>query len=163
MFTDLVDFTGITSRLGDDQAMRLPREHNELIRGVLRQTGGREVKHTGDGIMASFDSGSQAIRGATAIQDAFRRRNALHPNEAMHVRIDIGAGKPIEERGDLFGSAVQLAARLCDMVEGGQILVAEVALAPVPDGTPAPVRLGPRPVRGFTAPITVYRIGDAAG
>src|SRR4029450_6403871 len=64
LFTDIVDSTGITQRLGDDAAMTLLEIHDTVVRDALRALGGREVKHTGDGIMASFVSAGAAARCA---------------------------------------------------------------------------------------------------
>ena len=55
MFTDIVDSTGMTARLGDARAVEMVRAHDSMVRRGLKDKRGREVKHTGDGIMASFD------------------------------------------------------------------------------------------------------------
>jgi class 3 adenylate cyclase len=75
MFTDIVDSTGITARLGDVRAFAIVREHDRLVRRALAEHGGREVKHTGDGIMASFDDVPAAAAAACAIQKAFSAFN----------------------------------------------------------------------------------------
>lgn len=125
MFTDLEGSTDFTQRLGDDGAMEILRRHDALIRTALHTHRGSEVKHTGDGIMASFASVSDALNCAIAIQQAIADHNsARDPGEQFHVRIGIAAGEPVTERGDLFGAAVQLAARLCNSAQAGQICVA---------------------------------------
>ena len=64
MFTDIVDSTALTQRLGDDAAMAFLRVHDTIVREALGALGGREVKHTGDGIMACFVSTVAAVRCA---------------------------------------------------------------------------------------------------
>src|SRR5438552_13364760 len=114
MFTDLKDSTRMSTTFGDTKALHLLHVHNVLTRNALRDHRGREVKHTGDGIMASFDSVLDAVECAITIQKAFAAHNQAEPDAAMHLRIGISAGEPIEEHGDLFGKAVQLAgAHLC--------------------------------------------------
>jgi class 3 adenylate cyclase len=122
VFTDLCDSTQQTNELGDDGFMKLLREHDEIVRQGLARRGGREVKHTGDGIMASFNSVSAAVEYAIDTQCSFRRRNqtAARP---MEIRVGIGVGEPVTEGDDLFGAAVQLAARLCDVAPRGCIAV----------------------------------------
>ena len=121
MFTDLQDSTALTQRLGDARAQEeLVHRHNEVVRGALASHSGREVKHTGDGIMASFGSGSHAIDAALAIQEAFGA------DQAVQVRIGLNAGEPVAEDGDLFGATVQLAARVCSRAEPGDVLVTNV-------------------------------------
>jgi class 3 adenylate cyclase len=123
MFTDLVDSTGMTIRLGESKAMHLLHIHNALIRNALRDHEGREVKHLGDGVMASFASITSAVRCAAAIQQAFAAHNSNPAESQLHVRIGLSAGEPVAEDNDLFGAAVQLAARLCEHARPDQILI----------------------------------------
>jgi adenylate cyclase len=99
----------------------LLRQHDAIVRSKLEAHDGREVKHTGDGIMASFNS--VAVASGIAMQRALADRNA-NGDTPLHVSIGITAGEPItDERQDLFGAAVQLAARLCDAERAGDIIV----------------------------------------
>lgn len=126
MFTDIEASTAITQRLGDAGAQDLLRGHNEVIRAALHDNGGREIKHTGDGIMASFGSASEALTCASMIQKSFEERNEREPTSKVRVRIGLNAGEPVAEEDDLFGTAVQVTARICARAEPGQILVANV-------------------------------------
>ena len=121
LFTDIVGSTGMTQRLGDAKAMQLVRTHDSIVRNELAAVGGNEVKHTGDGIMASFASVSRAVDCAIGIQRALdsHSQDAEHP---IHVRIGMSAGEPVAEDDDLFGAAVQLAARACNHAAAGSIL-----------------------------------------
>lgn len=125
MFTDLKDSTRMTTVHGDAKALHLLHIHNALTRTELQKHRGREVKHTGDGIMASFVSAPDAVECAIAIQKAFAAYNQENPNAPLYLRIGLSAGEPIEEHGDLFGKAVQLAARLCAHADPARILVAQ--------------------------------------
>jgi class 3 adenylate cyclase len=124
MFTDIVGSTEMTARLGDRLATELVRAHDSIVRRRLNQSGGREVKHTGDGIMASFAATAEAVACATAIQQDFQLRNRGN-SEPIHIRIGLDCGEPVEDSNDLFGTTVQLAARLCSVASGDQILVSE--------------------------------------
>ena len=124
MFTDLKDSTAMTSKLGDDDAMHLLRIHNALARTAIRDHQGREVKHTGDGFMISFRGADEALDCAAAMQRAFAEHRQLHTSDALHVRIGLSCGEPVEENNDLFGSAVQSAARLCDKAGPDVVLLA---------------------------------------
>jgi class 3 adenylate cyclase len=126
MFTDMKDSTAITSRLGDARALELFRTHNSMTRDALKQHHGREIQHTGDGFMVSFNSASNAVACAIGIQQSFAVHNESHPDTPLHVRIGICAGEPVEEDQRLFGSTVQLTSRICDQAEPDQILVAPV-------------------------------------
>jgi class 3 adenylate cyclase len=123
LFTDIVESTSLTQRLGDAGAMAMVRAHDEIVRGALERHRGSEVKHTGDGLMAAFPSVVSAIESAVEIQ---RRIADAEGTGGMPVRVRIGmaAGEPVTERNDLFGATVQLAARLCSRADPGGILVA---------------------------------------
>ena len=123
LFTDIVGSTALTQRLGDAGAMTVLRRHDDAVRDALRGSGGREIKHTGDGIMASFTSASRAVACALDIHSRFAAMATSDADRSIQVRIGISAGEPVTEKGDLFGTAVQLAARLCASADPGGILV----------------------------------------
>ena len=78
MFTDLKDSTRMTMLYGDAKALHLVHVHNALIRNCLNTCRGREIKHTGDGLMASFSSVPDAVECAVAVQKAFAAYNQKH-------------------------------------------------------------------------------------
>jgi class 3 adenylate cyclase len=121
LFTDMEGSTTLTQRLGDAKAQEVLRTHNRIVRDALKAHSGSEIKHTGDGIMASFASASRALECAIAMQRAFAQHNES-AEEPIRVRIGLNAGEPIAEEEDLFGTAVQLAARICAQAEPGEIL-----------------------------------------
>ena len=123
LFTDIVDSTTLTHSLGDEAALGLFGVHDTIVRDALSALGGREVKHTGDGIMASFVSAAGAVRCAIQIQRELAKHEEANPERPLKVRVGAAAGEPVEQNNDLFGSTVQLAARLCDHARPEQILV----------------------------------------
>jgi class 3 adenylate cyclase len=158
MFTDLKDSTLMTTLYGDAKALHLLHVHNALARNALKAHGGREVKHTGDGIMASFTAASDAVECGIAIQRAFSEYNNDHADAPLYVRIGLSAGEPIEEHGDLFGKAVQLAARLCAIAEPGRILVDGVVYDQATDQRLPFSDLGEVTPKGFDHPIRLYEV-----
>jgi class 3 adenylate cyclase len=126
MFTDIEGSTSLTQRLGDEGAQKLLRDHDETVRRALDSYNGKEIKHTGDGIMASFFSASRAVGCALQIQKTFSARNIANPEDTVKIRIGLNAGEPIAEDDDLFGTSVQLARRLCDRAQPGRVLVSDV-------------------------------------
>jgi class 3 adenylate cyclase len=143
LFTDLCGSTELTQRLGDAGAMSLLREHDEIVRAALAANRGREVKHTGDGIMASFSSVGE--RGAEV-------------TERLDVRIGISAGEPVSDNNDLFGAAVQLAARLCSSSDPGGILVS-IAVRELCIGKQFRFDdRGSMELKGFSEPAHVYSV-----
>ncbi|MEE8214084.1 MAG: adenylate/guanylate cyclase domain-containing protein [Alphaproteobacteria bacterium] len=126
MFTDMVGSTSLTQTMGDAVAQQAVRAHNLIVRETLGEFGGREIKHTGDGIMAAFPTTSNSVEAAIAIQAKVRARDRSTPEAPLHLKIGINAGEPIVEDDDLFGATVQLAARVVDAAQSEQILVSEI-------------------------------------
>jgi len=123
LFTDIVNSTTLTQSLGDEAALAILGVHDAIVRDALSALGGREVKHTGDGIMASFVSAASAIRCAIQIQRELDKHAQTNPEAPLKIRVGAAAGEPVEQNNDLFGSTVQLAARLCAHAQPEQILV----------------------------------------
>jgi class 3 adenylate cyclase len=158
LFTDMESSTELTQRLGDARAQRLVRTHNEIVRNALTVNGGREIKHTGDGIMASFTSASRGLDAAIQIQRSFAQHNQSHPETTINVRIGLNAGEPVREQDDLFGQAVQLARRICDRAEPGQILASNVVRELVAGKSFLFADQGTADLRGFEDPVRLYEV-----
>jgi len=156
MFTDIVGSTEMTARLGDAAGLELVRAHDALVRRGLKAFGGREVKHTGDGIMAAFDHAQNAVRAAADIQRRFSEYNA-EASERLSVRIGIHAGDPVEDHDDLFGTTVQLAFRLCAEAEADAIVASGLVRELCEEDAARFVSLGERRLKGFTDEIPVFR------
>ena len=158
MFTDMVGSTDLTQAHGDKAAQHLVRRHNTIVRNALAQFSGREIKHTGDGIMASFSSAASGVEAAIAIQRTIIRSNAATGDNNLHVRIGINSGEPIEEEEDLFGSTVQLAARVCAKCDTDDILCSNVVKELSSGRGLNFVSIGPQPLKGFKEPILLYQV-----
>lgn len=156
MFTDIVDSTPMTARLGDARAVEMIRAHDAVVRRALGDKSGREVKHTGDGIMASFDDTIAAVGCARAIQQGFEAFN-LASKEKLRVRIGIDVGEPVSDSNDLFGTTVQMAARLCQAAEPEAILVS-AAVRDIVRYEFNAVELTPRILKGFAQPVALYAL-----
>jgi class 3 adenylate cyclase len=156
MFTDLCDSVAQTLALGDAGHVQLLREHDEIVRSQLAAHQGREVKHTGDGIMASFTSVSSAVSCAIGVQRqlAVRNQEATTP---LDVRIGISAGEPVTtENDDLFGAAVQLASRLSSVGCAGDIF-ASIAVRELCIGKGFGfAEHGPLELKGMLEPVLAY-------
>ncbi len=157
LFTDIVGSTELTQRLGDDTAMEFLHVHDAIVRDALSASNGREVKHTGDGIMASFVSAASAVRCAAQIRRELTRRDEFQKHR-IKVRIGGAAGEPVERDNDIFGMTVQLAARLCSCAEPDQILVSNV-VAELCIGKGLAFRaLGEVSLKGFDRPIRIHAV-----
>lgn len=158
LFTDIVGSTDMTGHFGDEIALEMLLLHDRFVREALVGTNGREVKHTGDGIMAVFHSATSAVRCGMNVQQAICGHRNDNPKVSLQVRIGLAAGEPIEHHNDLFGSTVQLAARLCARAEPEQILVSN-AVAELCIGKALPLRdIGEVSLKGFDRPVRAHSI-----
>ena len=151
LFTDLEGSTAVTQRLGDDAAQELLRSHDRAVRAALETHGGREVKHTGDGIMASFRSAVSAVEAALGVQRAM-------VDGEFRVRIGLNAGEPVAENDDFFGTIVQLAARITDRAEPGQVLVSDVVRQLCAGKTFEFNSVGAASLKGFDEPVALFQV-----
>jgi class 3 adenylate cyclase len=158
LFTDMEGSTTLTQRLGDAKAQDVLRTHNTIVRDALKAHGGSETKHTGDGIMASFASASGALQSAIDMQRAFAQHSESNPDIPIRVRIGLNAGEPVVEEEDLFGTAVQLAARICAHAEPGQILASDVVKGLAAGKRFAFADQGEVALRGFDEPVRLYEV-----
>ena len=158
MFTDLEGSTNMISVLGDDKSMELLRLHNALTRDALRAHAGREIKHTGDGFMASFASAVSAVECAIDIQRTMVKHNEENPTAIMNLRIGISAGEPVHNDKQLYGAAVNLAARLCAHAKPRSILVAQVVRDLCVGKTLPFVGGGEFEAKGFEQPVPLFEV-----
>jgi class 3 adenylate cyclase len=116
LFTDIVDSTGLASRMGDRRWRELLEAHHALVRERLEQFGGREVKTTGDGFLAVFDGPSRAVTCAREIVEGM-------PSLGIEVRAGLHTGE-VELMGDddVGGIAVHVAARIAALAGAGEVL-----------------------------------------
>ena len=123
LFTDIACSTSMTQDLDDAGAQQIVRAHNRIVREALGKFQGNEIKHTDDGIMASFNNASQSVEAASQIQVETIAYTEDTPALLLHLKIGINAGEPIAEDNDLFGTTVQLAARITDKAQGDKFFV----------------------------------------
>src|SRR3984893_163951 len=96
LFTDIVESTAMTRQLGDEAAMQLLAVHDQIPRDALADLRGREVKHLGDGIMASFVSAASAVKCAGRVQREVAKYNAQKHERSFRIRAGVAAGEPVE-------------------------------------------------------------------
>jgi adenylate cyclase len=125
VFTDIVDSTVLTSRLGDHAWRDVLQRHDTLIRKVTAAHGGTVVETQGDGSMLAFSSARRAVGCAKAIQ---REISTTFSDDSPPIRIRIGihTGDAIQEADRFFGTTVHFAARVAGEALGGEILVSNL-------------------------------------
>ncbi len=156
MFTDIEGSTAVSTSQGDRAAMDLVRRHDEVVEEVLSSHGGRIVKKTGDGVFASFNSALRALESTVAIQ----KLSSADESDGARLAVKIGltVGEPVQQSQDLFGAAVNLAARICAHAGGGQTLasgtVRDLAIGKGIDFQ----AMGLIALKGFPDPVPLYEV-----
>lgn len=158
MFTDIVGSTDITQEKGDATAQKIVHAHNEIVRGALNKCGGNEVKHTGDGIMATFIGISRSVDAAILMQKGVDQHNKSHSNLPLHLKIGIHAGETIVEDKDHFGTTVQLSARIVNKCGADQIYVSETVRGICAGKDLVFKNLGETDLKGFKEPVTLFEV-----
>lgn len=161
LFTDLVGSTDLLAALGDREGDALLRSHFRTLRVAIGAHGGREVKSLGDGLMVAFESPSDAIACAVAMErsvDLHNRRGGV----ALAMRVGVQVGETIEgdePEPDFLGSPVVQAKRLCDAAAGGQILVSELVAGLAASRSSHAFRpVGTLQLRGWHEPIAAVEV-----
>ena len=159
LFADIVDSTALTERLGDDAFRRKARVLDEAMRSAIRDNGGSPVegKTLGDGVLAVFTSAKQAIACALDCHNA-----ASEGDLSLHTGIH--AGDVIREADNVYGGAVNIAARISALSAPGEVLVSDTvrSLARTSAGVSFEDR-GDHALKGVAEPQRVFAVGQDGG
>jgi predicted ATPase/class 3 adenylate cyclase len=160
LIADVRGYTRFTLEEGDDAAARMADRFAEICEETLGKYQGRVIELRGDEALAVFASGSQAMHGAVALQQAFKQTLEADPSLPLKVGIGLEAGRAIPVRGGFRGGALNLAARLCSVAGAGEILATEALTRLAADaGGLAYVDRGPVSLKGLASPVRVFQVG----
>ena len=156
VMTDVVGSTALWETHGD--SMRAALEvHDDLVHGAMESAGGRVFKHTGDGMIATFDEADGAVAGALRALDALNG-GEWGDTGPLEVRVSVHAGTASQRDGDFFGPPVNKVARINGIGHGGQVLVSDVARQLMSD--PAGTDLGVHQLRDLSEPVRLWQLDD---
>jgi adenylate cyclase len=156
------DVAGYSALMGRDEVgtLRMLTAYRVIIDRLIAAHRGRIFNTAGDSLVADFASAVDAVQCAVAVQEAMAQENADRPtDEQMRFRIGIHVGDIMVQGENLFGDAVNIAARLEALAEPGGICVSAAIQEPI--GTKLPVEfidIGPQQVKNIAQPIKAYRI-----
>lgn len=156
LFTDIAGSTAMTQEMGDEGAQKVVRVHNVIVREAIQAFSGKEIKHTGDGIMASFPSAAAGVEAANEMQKSTKAHNKANPDLPLGLKIGLNTGEPISEDDDLFGTTVQLAARIVDKACAGHTLVSGSVQGLSQGKSLKFERFADLDMKGFDEAVTVY-------
>jgi len=120
LFMDLVGFTALTAEQGDDSAADVALSLYASVRRLLPDHGGEEIKTIGDAMMLRCEDPSHAVELGLRISEELEEQPSYPP-----VRVAVHTGSAVSRDGDWYGSAVNIASRLCSAAGGGEVLVSD--------------------------------------
>lgn len=164
MFTDIKGFTQRTSHSSREQLTKLLELHDELILPVFEEFGGKVIKTIGDAFLVTFHSPTDAVLCGMKIQKELLKYNEeLDAAEKIEIRVAINSGEVTIKNNDVFGEAVNIAARLESIAEAGDIYFTEAVYLAMNKAEIPTAEVGYRHFKGIPEEIKVYKvIGEAA-
>ena len=159
LFADLEGWTSFASRFDLEQVREAILGFHSLVREQVGRQGGFEVKQMGDGFMIAFSNPARAVACAVDIQRATVREYAPPEAPSFRVCVGVNSGDAIREGDDFFGHTVNVASRIAERAEGGQVLISEATrvLAGHVDGVRF-LDTGRRRFRGLRGRIRLFEV-----
>jgi TolB-like protein/Tfp pilus assembly protein PilF len=159
MFTDIVGYTSL-GQMNESLSLELLEEHRKVLRPIISNNHGREVKTIGDSLLVEFSSALDAVNCAYGIQKAIREFNSLRPDERrIFLRIGIHLGDVLEQDNDILGDAVNVASRIQSMAEKGGVCITRQVYDHVKNKIKFKLQeLGYRQLKNVNEPIEIFKI-----
>jgi len=161
LFADVSGSTRLYERLGDSKAKRIVDRCLGLLRREVERYNGRIVKHIGDELLCTFEDPQLAAVASTAMQDALRQAasRSLFGEEDLAIRVGFHFGIVILDGGDVFGDAVNTAARVVAQAKKHQVLTTKETLALLPPEVQSGTRFVDRfALRGKRQELEIYEV-----
>lgn len=161
MFTDIKGSTTFFDMRGDLEGVTMLQRHNELVVPPIEAHGGRVLQRLGDGLLATFPTATPGVRAGIEIQKRLHEYNSRAPErEQIHVRVGLNSGMGLVEESNVFGDAVNTAARVQTLAEPGQILVSESTYKEACRdlGTDIFLPVGPAALKGKLEKVVVLEV-----
>jgi class 3 adenylate cyclase len=158
MFTDIVGFSKIVASSSRNESEALIRQHDKILERTIKRFGGKKIKSVGDSFLSTFRSPTDAVLCSMAIQDAlweFNKRDGV--TQKIIVRIALNAGEVRLSSNDIFGEAVNVAARLESQTPAGAILLTESVYLSMNKNEVDLEALGPFEFKGIPQSVNIYR------
>ncbi|MCF8145705.1 MAG: tetratricopeptide repeat protein [Deltaproteobacteria bacterium] len=160
LFTDICDYTSYTEKMGDLSSRAMLQKHNDIVLPVVSTYEGVVIKTIGDAVMATFPNSLAAVKAASDIQKGLHQHNRIAgTGDRIHVKVGINTGEALVDGGDVFGDAVNLAARIQSKAGKDEILVSKRVYDDVCGSDDVLCRIHEKvQVKGKTEPVQLYRV-----
>jgi adenylate cyclase len=166
LITDMKSFSTMTEEDGSVLTAKAIQRHRDLIIPIITGHGGCGKSTGGDGVVAAFENADVALAAAVEAQRSLAEHNATHANEReIHVRMGLAAGEVVLDKGGrpFIGAALNLAARVMNLADGGQILATGDVAAAALNGEVPSFSFGEFRLKNIAKPVEVVEILWGAG
>lgn len=153
LMTDIVDSTGQLRRSGDRRWRAVLAEHDDRLRAVARNSGGHEIKSTGDGFLFAYDGAARAVRAAARMRDAAA-------DLGLSIRAAVHAGEVEIVPNDVRGIAVHEVARILSASAPGEVLVSDVTRLLAAGGGLTFADRGRHRLKGFEDEVSLFALSE---
>jgi class 3 adenylate cyclase len=161
LITDMKSFSRMTEEDGSVASAKAIQRHRDILVPIISANHGCGKSTGGDGVVAAFESAADAVKAAVEGQRALGAHNGSHPNEReISVRMGLASGEVVLDNGGrpFIGAALNLAARVMNLADGGQIfMVSDLAAEPAPEGAEF-VSLGSYELKNIARPVDVVEV-----
>jgi len=161
LITDMKSFSAMTEEDGSVATAKAIQRHRDLLIPVITSHGGSGKSTGGDGLVAAFESPASALSAAAAMQQALQEHNAAHPSEReIWVRMGLANGEVVLDNGGrpFIGSALNMAARVMNLADGGQVLATGDVAAATKDAGLTGLSFGEFELKNIARPVEIVEI-----
>ena len=158
-YADVAGYSRLTGQDEDTTHQQLS-EHLDLIAENVKNHRGQVMHYAGDAVLAKFEAVVDAVSSATDIQEQLLARNANLPNQRkVQFRIGVNLGDVIEDRGDIYGDGVNIAARLESIADPGGVCVSASVFEQIKNKLDFQIEdMGEQELKNIAEKIRAYRV-----
>ena len=159
LYADVAGYSRLTG-VDEDATHRILSEYLDLISATIDSHRGRAMHYAGDAVLAQFSAAVDAVSCAVAIQNELVRRGAdLADDRRVDFRIGVNLGDVIEDRGDIYGDGVNVAARLETLADPGGICISDAVRSGIGKKLGLDYEdMGEQQVKNIVDPVRAYRV-----
>lgn len=159
MFTDIKGFTRRTSQQSRSATVDLIKQHNELLVPIFEQRGGKIIKTIGDAFLVVFESPTNAVLTGIQLQQKLKQHNGNSAEaDRLEVRVAISTGEVSIIDNDIYGEAVNIAARLESVSEANEVYFTEATYLAMNRSEVPTAEIGYRLFKGITDKIKIFKV-----
>jgi len=159
LYADVAGYSRLTGE-DEDSTHRALNEYLNLISNTVESHHGQVMHYAGDAVLAKFDAVVDALSSAVAIQEELRTQNdGLADERKVQFRIGVNSGDVIEDRGDIYGDGVNVAARLESLADPGGVCISDAVRSAIGNNLPLDYEfMGEQPVKNIKDPVRAYQV-----